>query len=140
MIFLIATFCCEGLWIAELGIIIISHEVGLVRTDDLPDNTISTFAYNILNIILIRDIERDLARPSVRRSWLDHTDCVKGLTAGCRNSSFFNSGSCDSWGVELLSCLSNFLATILLFNFAMSVLKFVLKHLVLEFQLLVGWS
>lgn len=38
-------------------------EQGLVL-ENIPYNTISALANNILDIVLIRDIERDLARPA----------------------------------------------------------------------------
>jgi hypothetical protein len=69
VIFLIATFWPEGLCRAELP----SKLSLAVRTyyettqkltsedNDLPDNTICTFANDILNVILLRDIERDLS-------------------------------------------------------------------------------
>src|SRR5688572_4479414 len=65
VIFLIATFWPDGLWTAEL------REVSLdtggstaTNVANLPDNAIGAFANDILNIILLADIEGNLAGPA----------------------------------------------------------------------------
>src|SRR3978361_2240587 len=69
VIFLMATFCPLGLWMAELCKVRIfrvqcsDHFVYL----DSPDNTIGTFANDILNLVLFGNIERNLSRS---RCWL----------------------------------------------------------------------
>lgn len=85
VIFLIATFCPEGLCKAELQREIeLAHlhflqvpwsasirEIARVtKWGSIPDNTISSFSYNILDIILLADIERDLSwsRGGIRRT------------------------------------------------------------------------
>lgn len=62
VIFLMATFWPDGLCSAELdNVSNILRFLALV----LPDNTISSLSNHILNVILIRHIERDLPRPSM---------------------------------------------------------------------------
>jgi hypothetical protein len=63
VIFLIATFWPEGLWIAELPR---SAHIDRREEVSLPDNTISTFADYILDIILLGDVEGDFPRACSR--------------------------------------------------------------------------
>lgn len=63
VIFLMATFWPEGLCMAELGKMV-SHDNQCTTPDkapDSPDDTIGTFADDVLNVILLADVERDLA-------------------------------------------------------------------------------
>ena len=56
VIFLIATFCPDGLCNAEL-----IHALALLHTDyhefAIPDNAVSTFSHHILNVVLVRDVK-----------------------------------------------------------------------------------
>lgn len=56
VIFLIATFCIDGLWRAELwkervlaGVV----ESGKVEGVGIPDDTVCSFSYDFLNLILL---------------------------------------------------------------------------------------
>ena len=68
VIFLIATFCPEGLCRAELECVS-GSATGPHRRIDLPNDAVSAFADDILNVVLIRNIEGNLSRTS-RRRWL----------------------------------------------------------------------
>jgi hypothetical protein len=47
---------------------------------DLPYNTVSSLSYHILNIVLLRDIERNLPRPScIGRGSRHRGDCLDDL-------------------------------------------------------------
>jgi hypothetical protein len=61
VIFLIATFCPEGLWMAELSN---GQRTFAFRYDmcTIPDYSIRAFTDDILNVILLRYIEGDLSR------------------------------------------------------------------------------
>jgi len=98
VIFLIATFCPEGLCKAELEtpfrqppiLSILAESFSLLNS---PNNTISSFSYHVLYIILLRNIERDLARTcGIRRS----RHC-----AGCRPSSVFERAVSETQICEL---------------------------------------
>lgn len=69
VIFLIATFWPEGLWSAELLTISMCFPRLPSYYSGSPDDTIGTLSNDILNIVLIGDIERDLSRPAWWR-WL----------------------------------------------------------------------
>lgn len=69
VIFLIATFWPDGLWSAELLNVSTCCLKSLLSYGGLPYNAIGTLPNDILDVILIRDIERDLSRPAWR-CWL----------------------------------------------------------------------
>jgi hypothetical protein len=59
VIFLMATFCPEGLCRAELESV--RQVMGTYCRIDLPNDAVSAFADDILNVVLIRNIERNLS-------------------------------------------------------------------------------
>jgi len=54
-----ATFCPEGLCRAELESV--RQVMGTYCRIDLPNDAVSAFADDILNVVLIRNIERNLS-------------------------------------------------------------------------------
>jgi hypothetical protein len=62
VIFLMATFWLEGLCSAELESISEAHK--RIHQANLPNDSIGSFSDDILNVVLVRHIERDLSRPS----------------------------------------------------------------------------
>lgn len=69
VIFLIATFWPEGLWIAELRRV---RQAAGRESNRLPDDTVGAFSDDILDLILIRNIERDLSGSSRWGALLSH--------------------------------------------------------------------
>lgn len=69
VIFLIATFWPEGLWIAELSVV---RRVAKESRHHLPYDTVSTLTDNILDFILIGNVEGDLPGSSRWGALLSH--------------------------------------------------------------------
>ena len=65
VIFLMATFWPEGLWTAELYEVSMSFGGDIKRPmPNVPNDTIGALANDILNIVLLTDIEGNLAGPA----------------------------------------------------------------------------
>lgn len=77
VIFLIATFCPDGLWSAELWVQCQHHNNSNPRRS-IPNYSISSLANNVLNIILLADIEGDLPRPRRVGLTLGHAHIASG--------------------------------------------------------------
>lgn len=69
VIFLIATFCPDGLCKAELYLYVSPIPLQFLWEVCLPNHSICTFANNFLNIILFGDIEGYLSRAWGRSAW-----------------------------------------------------------------------
>lgn len=60
VIFLIATFCWEGLCRAELTLGQ-QQRLRIHQQQHVPNDPVGSFSNHILDVILVRDVERDLS-------------------------------------------------------------------------------